>query len=66
MHGDGVVAVDGGANIGVHTIEWATAMTGWGSVIAIEPQERIYYALAGTLWIIPIGLMFPWMYREPN
>lgn len=26
----------------------------------------LYYALAGTLWIIPIGLMFPWMYREPN
>jgi Protein of unknown function (DUF2842) len=24
----------------------------------------LYYALAGTLWIIPIGLMFPWMYRE--
>jgi len=27
-NGDGVVAVDGGANIGAHTIEWATAMTG--------------------------------------
>ncbi len=26
----------------------------------------LYYALAGTLWIIPIGLMLPWMYREPN
>jgi len=26
----------------------------------------LYYALAGTLWIIPVGLMFPWMYREPN
>jgi hypothetical protein len=24
-----------------------------------------YYALAGTLWIVPIGLMMPWMYREP-
>jgi hypothetical protein len=23
-----------------------------------------YYAFAGTLWIIPIGLMLPWMYRE--
>ena len=31
VHGDGVVAIDGGANIGVHTVEWATAMTGWGS-----------------------------------
>jgi hypothetical protein len=26
----------------------------------------LYYALAGTLWIIPIGLMFPWMHREPQ
>jgi FkbM family methyltransferase len=51
FHGDGVVAIDCGANIGVHTIEWATAMTGWGSVIAIEAQERIYYALAGNIAI---------------
>jgi hypothetical protein len=25
----------------------------------------IYYAFAGSLWIIPIGLMLPWMHREP-
>lgn len=25
-----------------------------------------YYALAGTLWIIPIGLMLPWMSRAPQ
>jgi FkbM family methyltransferase len=50
-HGDGVVAIDCGANIGVHTVEWATAMTGWGSVVAIEAQERIYYALAGNIAI---------------
>ena len=31
-----IVAVDGGANIGVHTIEWATAMTDWGSVTAMR------------------------------
>jgi FkbM family methyltransferase len=48
-HGDGVVAIDCGANIGVHTIEWAKLMTGWGSVLAIEAQERIYYALAGNI-----------------
>ncbi len=48
-HGDGLVALDCGANIGVHTIEWAIAMTGWGSVIAIEAQERVYYALAGNI-----------------
>src|SRR6202000_1840143 len=50
-HGDGVVAIDCGANIGVHTIEWAKAMTGWGSVLSIEAQERIYYALAGNIAI---------------
>ncbi len=49
--GDGVVAIDCGANIGVFTLEWARAMTGWGSVIAIEAQERIYYALAGNIAI---------------
>ena len=40
--GDGVVAVDCGANLGVHTLEWARSMTGWGSVVAIEAQERIF------------------------
>jgi len=24
-----------------------------------------YYFLAGTVWIIPVGLMLPWMHREP-
>jgi hypothetical protein len=28
--------------------------------------ELLFYALAGTLWIIPIGLALPWMYREPS
>ncbi|MGJ4950712.1 FkbM family methyltransferase [Bradyrhizobium sp. HKCCYLS20291] len=50
-HGDGAVAIDCGANIGVHTIEWAKAMTGWGSVLSVEAQERIYYALAGNIAI---------------
>jgi len=50
-YGDGVTAVDCGANIGVHTIEWAKTMTGWGQVIAIEAQERLFYALAGNLAI---------------
>ena len=47
--GDGVVAVDCGANIGIHTVEWAKRMTGWGRVVAIEAQERIFYALAGNI-----------------
>ncbi len=49
--GDGVLAVDCGANIGVFTVEWAKSMTGWGWVLAIEAQERIYYALAGNIAI---------------
>ncbi len=49
--GDGVVALDCGANIGVHTVAWAKGMTGWGQVLAIEAQERIFYALAGNITI---------------
>lgn len=48
-YGDGVVAIDGGANIGVFTLEWAKLMRGWGRVIAIEAQERLFYALAGNV-----------------
>lgn len=47
--GDGVIVIDCGANIGVHTIEWAKRMSDWGKVIAIEAQERIFYALAGNI-----------------
>jgi FkbM family methyltransferase len=47
--GDGVLVIDCGANIGVHTIECAMAMTGWGAVLAIEAQERLFYALAGNI-----------------
>ncbi len=50
-HGDGVVVVDCGANIGVFTVEWAKSMTGWGQVVAIKAQERIFYALAGNIAI---------------
>jgi FkbM family methyltransferase len=47
--GPGVVALDGGAGIGVHTVEWARHMTGWGKVVGFEPQERLYYALCGNI-----------------
>lgn len=47
--GDGLVALDGGANIGVHTLEWSRLMRGWGSVLAVEAQERLFYALAGNI-----------------
>jgi FkbM family methyltransferase len=50
-HGDGVVALDIGANIGTHTLAWAKLMKGWGEVIAVEAQERVYYALAGNICI---------------
>ncbi len=49
IHGDGVVVLDCGANIGMHTICLARHMTGWGSVQAFEAQERIFYALAGNI-----------------
>lgn len=47
--GDGVVMIDCGANIGVMTIECAEYMRGWGTVTAYEPQERLFYALAGNI-----------------
>ena len=47
--GAGVVAIDGGANIGTHTVAWAHGMRGWGNVIAVEPQERTFYALCGNI-----------------
>lgn len=25
----------------------------------------LFYALSGTLWIVPIGLSLPWMHSEP-
>jgi FkbM family methyltransferase len=50
-YGDGVVAVDCGANIGVRTVEWAKHMAEWGVVVAFEAQERLYYALAGNITI---------------
>ena len=24
----------------------------------------LYYAVAGTVWIVPVGLLFPWMHRD--
>lgn len=47
--GDGVRALDCGANIGVHTVAMARHMTGWGTIIGVEAQERLYYALCGNI-----------------
>ena len=51
LFGDGVMALDCGANIGVHTVEWAREMHGWGSVVSVEAQERVFYALCGNITI---------------
>lgn len=48
-YGDGVVALDCGANIGVHSVEWGKMMNGWGFVYSFEAQTPIYYALCGSL-----------------
>ena len=47
--GAGLVAIDCGANIGVHTIEWAKLLHNQGKVIALEAQEQVYYALCGNI-----------------
>ena len=47
--GGPITVVDVGANFGVNVIAWAKHMRGWGQVIAFEPQERVYYALAGNI-----------------
>lgn len=49
--GDGVVMLDAGANIGVYALACAQHMRSWGRVVAVEAQERIYYALAGNMTI---------------
>lgn len=48
-YGDGVFAIDCGANVGVHSLEFGKLMQGWGQVLSIEAQERIYYALSGNI-----------------
>ena len=46
-----VNVIDCGANIGVVTLELANFMHDWGQILAIEPQERLYYALVGNLTV---------------
>ena len=48
-NGDGVCALDCGANIGAHTLTLGRHMLEWGHVLAFEAQERLFYALAGNI-----------------
>lgn len=57
----------------VITLIWLPvyALLATGVAVHVLPRanwfvEFLYYAAAGTLWIVPIGLMLPWMHREPN
>jgi len=52
----------------VWLVVYAFIATGIG--VRVLPQANwfvalLFYALAGTVWIIPVGLMLPWMHREP-
>jgi FkbM family methyltransferase len=49
--GQGFMVLDVGANVGAHTVPWAKYMTGWGELIAIEAQERLFGALWGNITI---------------
>ena len=47
------------------------ALLAMGVGVRILPHAHwlivlLFYSVAGTLWIIPVGLMLPWMYREPR
>lgn len=56
--GDGLVVVDGGANIGVHSIAIGRHVLGWGTVQAFEAQERLYYALCGNIALMNLFNVF--------
>jgi FkbM family methyltransferase len=47
--GDGVRVLDCGAHVGAVLVPLAKFMTGWGEIIGIEAQERLFYALAGNI-----------------
>ena len=48
-YGNGVVALDCGANLGVHTLEFSRLMKDWGYVYSFEPQRQIFHSLCGSL-----------------
>lgn len=57
----------------VATLVWLFVYTlvAMGVGVRVLPHANglvtfLYYALAGTLWTVPIGMMMPWMHREPG
>jgi len=45
------------------------ALAAMGVAVHVLPHANwlvsfLYYVLAGTLWAVPVGMLFPWMYRE--
>ncbi len=45
------------------------ALLASGLAVLILPRASgvvafLFYAIAGMLWAVPVGLMFPWMFRE--
>ena len=47
------------------------ALLASGLAVLILPHAHglaafLFYAVAGMLWAVPVGLMFPWMFREPK
>ncbi|MFL5237015.1 MAG: DUF2842 domain-containing protein [Rhizomicrobium sp.] len=45
-------------------------LVGWSVGLRILPHATLlvkfaYYAIAGIAWIVPIGLMLPWMADDP-
>ncbi len=47
------------------------ALLASGLAVLILPRASgvvafLFYAIAGMLWAVPVGLMFPWMFREPK
>ena len=52
---------------------WLVVYAGFimGLAVRVLPGSPWYvslffYALSGTLWIVPIGLALPWMYRDTS
>ena len=53
----------------VWLVVYAILAAGFGRLIlphAGQIGALAYYAVAGLLWAVPIGLLLPWMYREPR